>query len=160
MYVLNESLAFLLNRAGAAVGSAFTAELKECGMTLPMWRVLAALWGNGEQTLSGLSEVTSVELSTLSRQVAALAEKRLVFRQPSGVNWRSINISLTPDGRATVDRLLPVVERHERAALDGVDPADVRRLKRLLKSIYSNLVALDEALPLGEAEAATDPLRP
>ena len=148
MYALNESLAFLLNRAGAAVAGAFTLELKECGMTLPMWRVLAALWGNGEQTLSGLSEVTSVDISTLSRQVASLVGKRLVFRQQSGVNWRSININLTPEGRVMVERLLPVVERHERAALDGMSPADVRRRKVLLDTVYGNLVALDEVRSL------------
>ena len=155
MYALNESLAFLLNRAGAAVGNAFTAELKACGMTLPMWRVLAALWGNGEQTLSGLSEVTSVEISTLSRQISTLAEKGLVFRQPSEVNWRSINISLTPQGRTMVERLLPAVQRHEGAALHGVAPADVRRLKLLLRTVYANLVSLDEIQPLrtvGETE--------
>ena len=155
-YVLNESLAFLLNRAGAAVGGAVTVALKEFGMTLPMWRVLAALWGSGEQTLSGLSEVTSVEISTLSRQVATLAERELVFRQPSGVNWRSINISLTPEGRATVERLLPVVERHERAALDRVSASDVRRLKLLLKAIYANLVALDEIRSIEAAAAEED----
>ena len=126
-------------------------------MTLPMWRVLAALWGNGEQTLSSLSEVASVEISTLSRQVGALADRQLVSRQPSGVNWRSINISLTPAGRATVERLLPVVERHERAALDQVSAADVRRLKLLLKTIYGNLVALDEVRSGGETEPA-DPI--
>ena len=100
-----------------------------------------------------------MEISTLSRQVAALAGKKLVFRQQSGVNWRSINISLTPDGRATVERLLPAVERHERAALDGVNQADVRRLKRLLKSIYGNLLALDEVRSLDAAGApvAGDP---
>ncbi len=159
MYALNESLAFLLNRAGAAVGDAFTLELKAVGMTLPMWRVLAVLWGNGEQTLSGLSELTSVEISTLSRQVATLGERKLVYRQPSGVNWRSINISLTPEGRAVVDRLLPAVERHERAALHGVSPADVRRLKLLLRAVYSNLIALDEVRPLSPEEQA-DSARP
>ena len=53
-----------------------------------------------------------------------------------------------------VERLLPVVERHERAALDGVSPADVRRLKVLLDTVYGNLVALDEVRPLdgGNAE--------
>lgn len=156
MYALNESLAFLLNRAGAAVGSAFTLELKGVGLTLPMWRVLAALWGSGEQSLSSLSGVTSVEISTLSRQVAALADKKLVFRQPSGVNWRSINITLTSEGRATVERLLPVVERHERAALNGVSQADVRRLKLLLKTVYGNLVALDEVRSLHGAETNAD----
>ena len=149
MYALSESLAFLLNRAGAAVGSAFTLELKACGMTLPMWRVVAALWGSGEQTLSGLAEVTSVEISTLSRQVASLAEKGLVSRRQSGMNWRSINIALTPQGRV-------LVERHERAALDGVSPGDARRLKLLLNKIYDNLLEFDEVRSIDDGEADPD----
>ena len=156
MYALSESLAFLLNRAGAAVGSAFTLELKACGMTLPMWRVLAALWGAGEQTLSGLAEVTSVEVSTLSRQVASLADKGLVSRRPSGMNWRSINIALTPQGRVVVERLLPTVQRHEAAALDGVSPADARRLKLLLQKIYENLLEFDEVRTIDEGQTAPD----
>ena len=151
MYALNESLAFLLNRAGASVASAFTIELKERGLTLPMWRVLAGLWGVGGQTLSGLAEITSVEISTLSRQVGALAEQKLVLRQQSGLNWRSINISLTAEGRALVERLLPAVQRHEHAALEGVTAADVRRLKLLLNKVYANLIALDKPLLLDGA---------
>lgn len=147
MYALNESLAFLLNRAGTAMGSAFTQELRELQMTLPMWRIIAALWSNGDQSLGGLSEVTSVESSTLSRQVAALVDKGLVSRRPSGIDWRSIHISPTPEGRALVERLLPSVERHEHAALNGISQADIRRLKQLLGRIYSNLAMLDEALP-------------
>lgn len=152
MYVLNESLAFLLNRAGAAVASAFTQELKGCGLTLPMWRVLAALWGAGGQTLSGLSEVASVEISTLSRQVGTLVAKDLVYREQSGVNWRSVNISLTPKGRALVERLLPAVARHEAVALDDVSAADARRLKLLLNKIYTNLVSLDQVHMLESEE--------
>jgi MarR family transcriptional regulator, organic hydroperoxide resistance regulator len=148
MYSLNESLAFLLNRSGAAVANAFTQELKTCNMTLPMWRVLAALWGNGDQSLGSLSTLTSVEISTLSRQVAALAKQELIFRSQSGINWRSINIGLTPAGRAVVERLLPAVERHERAALMGIGAADTRRLKQLLNMIYDNLIALDEVQSL------------
>ena len=152
MYAINESLAFLLNRAGAAVAT----ELREGGLTLPMWRVLAALWGSGDQTLSGLSEVTSVEVSTLSRQVSTLNQKGLVIRRPSGVDWRSINISLTAEGRATVDRLLPAVERHERAALHGVNAADARRLKLLLRKVYANLIAFDEIQSITPPPAGAD----
>ena len=154
MFVLTESLAFLLNRTGAAVASAFSQELKEYQITLQMWRVLAALFSIGDQNLSGLSEATSVEISTLSRQVSALASRDLVVRQQSGVNWRSINISLTPAGRAIVERFLPQAERHECAALDGVSDVDIRRLKRLLNTIYSNLMLLDEVLPLGLEDAS------
>ena len=151
---LNKSLGFLLNRAGVAVGNAFSQELKVAGMTLAMWRVLAALHDTGHQSLSGLADHISVEISTLSRQVATLAGRDLVVNRPSGKDWRSIDISLTPAGHALVQRLLPAVERHERAALDGVDPAEVATLKRLLDQLYHNLCVYDTVVPLGAGEEA------
>lgn len=145
MYSLNESLAFLLNRTGLAVATAFSLELKEIGLTMPMWRVLAQLWGNGDQTLNSLAKLTCVEISTLSRQVAMMEKKELLSRSQSGIDWRSINIALTPRGRRAVEQLLPVVERHEQAALADIPSADVRRLKLLLNKVFANINALDHA---------------
>ena len=65
MHSLKWSLGFLLNRAGVSVSNAFSQELKMSGMTLAMWRVLAALHDTGHQSLSGLAELISVEISTL-----------------------------------------------------------------------------------------------
>jgi DNA-binding MarR family transcriptional regulator len=149
MYSLGESLPFLLNRAGVAMGAAFTEELRQCDLTLPAWRILAALWSGGELSLGGLADVTSVELSTLSRQVAGLVERGLVVRRPSGIDWRSINLTLSPDGRVLVEQLMPSVLRHEQVALAGVSEADKRRLKQLLGLIYDNIVRLDEVKPTG-----------
>jgi DNA-binding MarR family transcriptional regulator len=158
---LRESLGFLLNRAGTAVGNAFSQELKMSDMTLAMWRVLAALHDTGHQSLSGLSDFTSVEISTLSRQVATLAGRGLVLNRPSGKNWRSVDISLTPAGHAVVQRLRPATERHESAALDGVDPEDVKELKQLLEKIYRNLSSLDTVCPvLADEESLSGAPRP
>ncbi|WP_374944585.1 MarR family winged helix-turn-helix transcriptional regulator [Sphingomonas sp.] len=148
MHSLETSLGFLLNRAGVAVGNAFSQELKMSGMTLAMWRVLAALHDTGHQSLGGLAEFISVEISTLSRQVATLSGRGLIVNQPSGKNWRSVDLSLTPAGQAVVQRLLPSVERHERAALDGIDRDDIDVLKRLLEKVYRNLRALDVIAPV------------
>lgn len=151
---LKGSLGFLLNRAGVAVGNAFSQELKQSGMTLSMWRVLAALYDTGHQSLGELAEFTSVEISTLSRQVATLAGRELVASQPSGKDWRSVDISLLPAGRAIVLRLLPAVQRHESAALDGIDQAEVEVLKALLNKVYYNLCTLDTVLPIMVDEVA------
>ena len=145
---LKGSLGFLLNRAGVAMGKAFAQELKMAGMTLSMWRVLAALNDTGHQSLSCLSDFISVEISTLSRQVTTLTSRGLVISQPSGENWRSVDLSLTAAGQMVVQRLRPATERHERAALDGTDPIDVQMLKQMLDKIYANLCALDEVLPV------------
>lgn len=148
MYVLNEALPFLLGRAGNAMTSAFSEEIKGLGLSVPMWRVLAALWGNGEQNLNSLAHITGVEISTLSRQVTRMSEKGLVVRSKSNVEWRAINIDLTGQGRQLVENMLPVVERHESAALSGVNAADVRRLKELLKRVYENISELDRVIPI------------
>ena len=159
-HLLNKSLGFLLNRAGVAVGNAFSQELKVAGMTLAMWRVLAALHDTGHQSLSGLAEHISVEVSTLSRQVGTLAGRGLVVSRPSGKDWRSVDISLTPAGRTVVQRLLPAVERHERAALDGMAPADVEQLKVLLERVYDNLCAYDTVVPvMAEDDLAREPAK-
>ena len=157
MYSLNESLAFLLNRTGSAIANAFSQELKSLDLTMPMWRVLAALWSNGDQSLASLSELTSVEMSTLSRQVASLTRQGLVRRAKSAVDWRAINIGLTASGRRVVEQLLPLVERHERVAFAGISAADARRLRQLLNKVHTNIISFDEVLSVQlEASESVD----
>jgi MarR family transcriptional regulator, organic hydroperoxide resistance regulator len=103
---------------------------------LPMWRVLASLWAKGEHNLNSLSDLTSIEISTLSRKVSGLVDQRLVSRGQSGVDWRSINLSLTATGRQRVEQLIPIVRRHEQAALDGIGASDIRCLEASLNQIY------------------------
>lgn len=150
MHTLKESLGFLLNRAGVAVANAFAQELKMSGLTLPMWRVLAALHDTGGQTLSGLADFISVEISTLSRQVSALAERGLISSRPSGKEWRAIEISLTAAGRVIVQRILPAVERHERAAFHGINAADVQYFKKMLNKVHGNLRERDSVVPISD----------
>ena len=145
---LKTSLGFLLNRAGVAVGNAFSQELKQAGMTLAMWRVLAALHDTGHQSLGELAEFISVEISTLSRQVATLTGRGLVESRP-GKDWRSVDLSLTPRGDEVVLCLLPAVQRHEAAAFNDIHPGDVEALKALLAKITDNLCALDKIEPIG-----------
>ena len=156
VYSLNESLAFLVNRTGSAMSSAFSQELRSLDLTVPMFRVLAGLWTSGEQSLNGLADLTCVELSTLSRQVAALSKQKLVMRTKSQLDSRSINIRLTERGRHMVERLLPAVERHERAAFAGISAMDARRLRQLLNRVYANIVSSDEVMIVADERQDTE----
>ena len=66
MYRLSDAFPYLLNRVGVRMGELFSRRLEPYGVTLPMYRVMATLWEKGNQRLGELSEVTSIELSTLS----------------------------------------------------------------------------------------------
>ena len=59
-----------------------------------MYRVMAALWENGDQRLRDLATVTTTEISTLSRLVGEMKRKGLVTRsrlEDNGRTSRSIS---------------------------------------------------------------------
>jgi DNA-binding MarR family transcriptional regulator len=72
MYRLTEAFPYLVTRVGVRMGELIARRLERYGLTLPMYRVMAALWQRGGQRLGDLSEMTTVEISTLSRLVGGL----------------------------------------------------------------------------------------
>ncbi|MEN3385408.1 MAG: MarR family transcriptional regulator, organic hydroperoxide resistance regulator, partial [Hyphomicrobiales bacterium] len=47
MYRLSNSFPYLLNRVGVRMGELFSRRIAPFGVTLPMYRVMAALWEKG-----------------------------------------------------------------------------------------------------------------
>ena len=155
-YRLTESLPYLLNRVGVRMGELFGNELAADGMTLPGYRVLAALAEVDEQRLVDLCAMTSIEMTTLSRLVAALEGRRLLRRRRPKDNLRTVQISLLPAGRTLLARLQPRAEHYERAALASMGVNDVRAFKDALRAIYDSLDEIEREQ--GEPKAA--PARP
>jgi DNA-binding MarR family transcriptional regulator len=134
------------------MGELFSRRLEPYQLTLPMYRVMAALWHRDGQRLGDLSEMTSVEISTLSRLVGVMQRKGLLSRTRSDSNARTVEINLTRTGRALVEKLIPLAQRHEEVALTGFDTAEVDTLKKNLITVYRNLDVLDREI--SEEEAA------
>jgi DNA-binding MarR family transcriptional regulator len=145
-YRLTAAFPYLLNRVGVRMGELFSRRLATADLTLPMYRALAALWENGDQRLGDLAEVTSVELSTLSRMVGRLSRRGLVSRGRPENNARTVRIRLTPNGRRLIERLIPVATWHEDVSLRGFEAAAVARLKADLIAVYRNLNKVEEEL--------------
>src|SRR5208282_6365190 len=80
MFDLASYLPYLVNRIGVRLAGAFGKELAAYGITLPMWRVLAALRHRGSQRVGRLAAATSIEVSTLSRLLAGMDRRGLVRR--------------------------------------------------------------------------------
>ena len=139
VYRLTDSLPYLLNRVGVRMGELFGNELAADGLTLAGYRVLAALEQADGQRLIDLCVMTTVEMTTLSRLVAALEARRLLRRRRPKDNLRTVRISLLPAGRTLLARLQPRAEHYERTALAGLGAEDVGALKNVLRSIYDSL---------------------
>jgi DNA-binding MarR family transcriptional regulator len=132
---------YLVTRVAALVREAVAPILAEFNITLPMWRVLAALAQDGEQTVGELLIATSLEQSTLSRTISALQQRGLVSKKSRRDDARSIVIALLARGRAFSERLTPYWDGQHRMLVAGVDPADLERFKAVLDQLYVNISA-------------------
>ena len=96
---LSEYLPYLINRVGFALVERFSEDaLADRGLTIAMWRVLAALSNNGALRQIDLSNLTSIEVSTLSRLVTRLVRMGLVTRTRNSTNSREVAVELTAKG--------------------------------------------------------------
>jgi DNA-binding MarR family transcriptional regulator len=143
LYRLTNSFPYLLNRVGVRIGELFSQRLASFDATLPMYRVLAALWERPDQRLSDLSEMTTIEISTLSRLVGTMKRKGWVSRRRLEENGRTVAINLTPRGRALTEELIPIAMHFEAVAVRNQSPEQVERIKGALAEAYECLNELE-----------------
>ena len=137
---LGNYLPYLINRVGFALVDSFTADaLKDNGLSIDMWRVLAALSNNGAQRQVDLSGMTSIDVSTMSRLVSRLVRAGLVTRSRSEKSNREVVVALSPNGRTLVQRIIPIAKRLEQKASAGLSAKELAVVKRLLTRMYGNL---------------------
>ncbi len=137
---LDNYLPYLLNRVGFALVESFTSEaLKQHGLSIDMWRVLAALSNNGAQRQIDLVGMTSIDASTMSRLVSRLVRMDLATRSRSRTSNREVVVALSAKGRALMQKLIPIAVGLERKASAGLSAKELAQMKRLLARMYGNL---------------------
>ncbi|HET7889741.1 MAG TPA: MarR family transcriptional regulator [Bradyrhizobium sp.] len=151
LYRLTNSLPYLLNRVGVRMGELFSRRIARYEITLPMYRVMAALWQQGDQRLGDLAAMTSLELSTASRLIGALKRKGLVSRKRLEDNARTVAINLTTKGKLLVEELIPIAIHFEEVAIRSLPKDGLANLKSVLAQIYTDLGTIEPEI----AEAET-----
>lgn len=144
-------LPYLLNRAGVRIANAFSRQVRDYGITLPIWRVLAALLDRDGQQVGALSEMTSIEVSTLSRVLDHMQAKLLVERRRHGQDARKVTVHLTETGHHLANRILPLARHYETVALSGFTAAEAEALKAMLVRLFNNMARLEEEIDTREA---------
>ena len=153
LYRLSNSFPYLLNRVGVRMGELFSRRIASFGVTLPMYRVMAALWENGDQRLSDLATVTTAEISTLSRLVGEMKRKGLVTRSRLEDNGRTVAINLTSKGRSLVEELMPIAVHFEDVAVSNFSDEEISRLKTVFREIYESLGSIEPEIEATKAAA-------
>src|SRR5580658_6562597 len=128
---LGDYLPYLVNRVGTIIAEQFGNEaLAPHGLSIAMWRVMAALAANGSQRQTDLADLTSIDASTLSRLVTRLVRMGLASRTRSASSSREVEVKLSAKGRAVVARLIPIARQYEAAAIAGLTRQELTTLKR------------------------------
>lgn len=107
------------------------------GITRREWRLLSLL-AAGEGVLSSeLAGRAHLDRARTSRAVSALADKRLIMRQPCRGDARQVRLSLTLRGRALYEALFPQVVAINQALLASLSSAQVAGLDEILDALQA-----------------------
>lgn len=153
MYQLSNSLPYLLARLGVRMGDLFTRVIRKEKLTLPMYRVLAALLEEGRPLRLGeIVTRTSADQSTLSRLVAEMERTGLLTRERPQNNQRSLQVALTPRGADLASRLMPIAAYYEEVAATTLSSKEAAALKTTLSQLYQNLDRLEQEIESGKIQ--------
>ncbi|MCW2244600.1 DNA-binding MarR family transcriptional regulator [Azospirillum fermentarium] len=104
-----------LRRAHQRANAVFQDAIGDSALTATQWSVLVTLSQQGSLSQNQLGRFTSMDPATTQGVIVRLAERTLVERRPDLRDRRRTCVTLTAQGQALVQRLLPnAVEAHAR----------------------------------------------
>jgi DNA-binding MarR family transcriptional regulator len=118
---------------------ALNSELRRFGLDYARWRVMAVLNEEPGCSMQQLSDLTSVDRTTLTHTLRLMENEGLIARHERPSDRRSIAVALKPRGRDLLAQILPTVLAQTDLALVGFTPEEVDRLREQLGRIVANL---------------------
>lgn len=110
-----------INRCAALLQQASDAPLAHEGFTRAEFDILGTLRREDQELTPGqIARETFASGAAVTKRVRLLEEKGLVERRPGTRDRRVAHLSLTPEGLALIDRLMPDQLAYERSLLDGL----------------------------------------
>ena len=132
---LAEYLPFRLSVASNAVSKLIARAYEDrFGLTVPQWRLVSVL-AEGPATQASLLARTAMDKVTVSRAAQGLVTRRLAARTPNPTDARSHSLALTTEGARLYADIAPLALAYEAALLSGLEPGEVKALKRLLQRL-------------------------
>ena len=136
---VSRSLPVALLRTREAVMRQFRPALRSVDLTEQQWRVLRALDSVPEIDATGLAMATFLLPPSLSRILRDLEKRDLIVRRPDPADLRAWLISLTPEGRKTIDAAAVWIESIYAAMATRIGKDRFDTLMRLLRDVEQDL---------------------
>ena len=136
---LAEWLGFHLRMAQTASFQAFATEVGEVDLPPGRFALLTLIGRNPGISQTMLSRAAGRDKSTLTPALRDLSKRGLLACERLATDRRSYHLSLTPAGKAMLQRLTQCAARHEHNLDRIVGPRDREKLLRLLRRIMAEL---------------------
>ncbi|KAF1030639.1 MAG: Multiple antibiotic resistance protein MarR [Pseudomonas sp.] len=138
-------LGMLLGRAAILKDRIIDTHMEPYGITAAQFKVMVIIAQFGIDTPVELCRQLSLDSGSMTRMLDRLEQKNLLARQRSEHDRRQVQLVLTPDGEALVERL-PEIGAHALNQLTGVlEPGELESLEHILKKI---LIAAGDAITI------------
>jgi len=149
-YRAKSSVGYLVKRAHALMHDNLEPAFAEKGFTFMQWVVLMYLRDGIALNPKHICAEFRHDSGALTRVLDQLEKRGLVVRQRSTQDRRAIELTLTADGRKTVESLVPVVVDKLNWSLRDFSGSEVAELTRLLGKLIE---AMQDESPMETSSA-------
>jgi DNA-binding MarR family transcriptional regulator len=120
----------------------------EAGLSTTGLMLLATIDGlGGEASPSEIAEHVPITTAAITSLVDTTERKGLVERRPDLEDRRKVRVSLTEEGQAVLDRLLPGTHALEREVASVLTSAEGAELLRILEKLQASIERLADQAP-------------
>jgi DNA-binding MarR family transcriptional regulator len=150
---------YRMARAGSLYARRLERALKPRGMDQPHWRVLMILQEHEPASMGLIAELAVMKLPTVVKLVQRMVEEGYVRTAPRLSDQRVMEVGITPLGRRELVHVKRAAAEVYRAAIEGLEAAEVARLNALLGHLERNLLGAPAPVSTPAAKAATAQVR-
>ena len=134
-YVLERQEGHLLRRAHQRHSAIFQENIGDEQLTPLQFAALVKLRDLDEVSQNQLGRLTAMDAATMQGVIKRLASRNLIDRRPDPDDRRRLILSLSPEGRALIERLLSNGSNITQKTLDPLSPTEQKSFIQLLTKL-------------------------
>ena len=132
-------LSVLAQDVSQSVAEIYTGKFK---LKRAEWRVVAALGQHQPMSAKAITAHTCMDKMPVSRAITVLRERNLVEQTVDSRDRRYSQLSLTEQGMALYEEIVPWVLAREQALLDDFDDQERELIERLFEKLHNRVETL------------------
>ena len=137
-YSPEESIGYLLKRAGSQLASTIDRELAEFDMTHAQLGIFLKLLHGHANTAADLAREQMTDTGAMTRMLDRLEEKGFVERTRSSTDRRIVEVALTTKGKQLADSMTQVAINALNHHLRNFSSAEIAQFKDFLRRMISD----------------------